>query len=176
MDISALAKDKSAKNFAKIHCGEYADDIFQEALLAMLELPKDKAKKIESDNATPFYFRQIIYNLSNRMYRPNGIADGRMITGIEIELEDNEKEIEVGDKGNNIESYIDRGYSNLKIHPEVVRRLNAMSMHDRETFLLYMEFGSFRKIEKLTGINYVSIHRTVKKVQDELRPILDRYL
>lgn len=176
MNVEELARDESAKQFARIHAGEYADDIFQEALLAMLELPNSKAKKIEKDNATPFYFRQVIYNLSNRMYRPNGIADTRMITGIEIEVEDEPYNIDIHEDGNDINSYIERGYNNLKVHPEVVRKLNSLSMHDRETFLLYMEVGSFRKIEKLTDINYVSIHRTVKKVQDELRPILNRYL
>lgn len=176
MNLEELAKDESAKKFARIHAGEYADDIFQDALVAMLELPQSKAQKIEEDNAVPFYFRQVIYNLSNRMYRPNGIADSRMITGIDIEIEDEPKSIDTYQEGNDIDSYIDRGYKNLKVHPEVIRKLNSLSMHDRETFLLYMEIGSFRKIEKLTGINYVSIHRTVKKVQDELRPILNRHL
>lgn len=177
MDISALAKDESAKRFAQTRCGEYADDIFQDALLVMLELPKEKADKIEADNATPYYFRQVICNLSNRMYRANEIADSKLITGIDIlnDIED-EKQIEVKQKGNDINSYLDRGYDDLNVHPDIVDKLNRMSMHDRETFLLFMEVGSCRNVEAVTGINYVSVHRTIKKVQDELRPILNCHI
>lgn len=159
MDISALANDESAKKFAQSRCGEYADDIFQDALLVMLELPKDKADKIESDNATPYYFRQVISNLSNRMFRANEIADSKLITGIDIlnDIED-------------ISSY------NPSVPIQITERLKELHWYERDLFLLYCELGSVRKVEKRTRINYVSVYRTIKKVQDELRPILNCHI
>lgn len=175
MNISELAKDESAKQFAVIHAGEYADDIFQDALLAMLELPESKVKQIEKDNAIPYYFRQVIYNMSKAMFRNNRVADSSTcsLSLIESSLSTECDTFDFEHDGNDIESMISDDYKNAKLPKRIVDKLNEMRFYDREIFLLYSELGSFRKVEKQTGINYVAIHRTVKKVQDELRPIFN---
>jgi len=173
MNISELARDKDAKDFARYHAGEYADDIFQDALLAMLELPVDKVRQIEKDNAILYYFRQVIYNMSKAMFRNNRVADSSTcsLSMIETSLSTDCDTFEFEYEGNDIDSMISDEYRNTKLPKGIVDKLNEMRFYDREVFLLYCQLGSFRKVEKQTGINYVAIHRTVKKVQDELRPV-----
>lgn len=177
MNISELANDQSAKDFARMYAGEYADDIFQDALLVMLQLPKKKAEKIESDNATPYYFRQVIYNMSKSMFKNNRIADSSVVPLSYIEhqlVDETEKDInDIECEGNDIESFIVTDYTNINLPSKAIDKLNEMRWYDRDIFLLYSELGSLRKVEKQTGINYVAIQRTVKKVQNELRPIIN---
>ena len=160
MDIADLANNKQLLSFARIHAGEYADDIIQDALLAMLEMPKEKLQQVQDDNAVLFYAQQVVFNMSRGMYKKNRIADLNLIHGLELshvpmdETEDDQLILH--------ERAIEILY---KLYPDNSKEYP----YNRELFLLYCELGSCRKVQEATHINYCAVYRTVKIVKDELR-------
>ena len=51
----------------------------------------------------------------------------------------------------------------------VDKALEGVYWYKRELFKLYVECGSFRKVEKEVGINYLSVFHTVKDVKNRLK-------
>lgn len=51
---------------------------------------------------------------------------------------------------------------------EVFFKENQTYWYDKEIFYLYLHFNSYRKIEKITGINYQAIKRSVCHVKRKL--------
>lgn len=52
---------------------------------------------------------------------------------------------------------------------QIEAELNNMHWYDKTIFLLYIECGSSRKLQAKTGIHYVSISKTVRKVKKILK-------
>lgn len=152
MTIAQLATDTRLKAFARKYAGDYADDLIQDAILVLLQLEKGRVEQIHEQGSLRAYAQQIIYNIRHGNGKSETITDIEHITGTEFDhLQDDESE----DPDTRITA--------------ATRAIQRLYWYDRDLFLLYSEMGSCRQVAKATGINYVSIHRTIKKVKDELR-------
>lgn len=152
MTIAQLATDTRLKAFARKYAGEYADDLVQDAILILLQLEKGRIEQIHEQGSLRAYAQQIIYNIRHGNGKSETITDIEHITGAEFDhLQD--------EPTNEPDPRIER----------TAKALQKLYWYDRDLFLLYSEMGSCRQVAKATGINYISIHRTIKKVKDELR-------
>lgn len=152
MTIAELATDKKLKAFARRYAGEYADDLVQDAILILLQLEKGRVEQIHEQGHLRVYAQQIIYNIRHGNGKSETIVDIEHITGAEFDHIQDEETSEV----------------DPRINP-TNKALQKLYWYDRDLFLLYSDMGSCRKVAEATGINYISIHRTIKKVKHELR-------
>lgn len=145
--IEQLARDKEIKGVAVKYGGEYADDIFQDALIKMMELPTEKMQQLIEDNGQRYYFRQVVYHECMARHRQR----------TEEELNTHELTYEEEDNSDN------------ERITAIQKELNTLHWYDRDIFTLYVKLGSSRKVQEDTGINYQAVCATVRKVKHELR-------
>jgi RNA polymerase sigma factor (sigma-70 family) len=150
--IAQLATDPRLKAFARKYAGEYADDLVQDAVLILLQLEKGRIEEIHEQGSLRAYAQKIIYNIRHGNGKSETVTDIDHITGAEFDHIQDEPT-------NEPDPRIER----------TSKALQKLYWYDRDLFLLYSEMGSCREVARVTGINYVSIHRTIKKVKDELR-------
>lgn len=154
MTIAQLATDARLKSFARKYAGDYADDLIQDAILILLQLEKGRVEEIHEKGSLRAYAQQIIYNIRHGNGKSETVTDIEHITGSEFD------------------HIQDEPYHEPETDPRfkaVNTKLKSMYWYDRDMFMLYCDMGSCRKVANATGINYLSIHRTIKKVKDELR-------
>ena len=157
MTIAELATDKSLKSFARKYAGDYADDLIQDAILILLQLEKGRVEQIHEQGSLCAYAKQIIYNIRHGKGNSETVTDINHITGIGFEhitadeTTDEDERFDLLNQG-----------------------LKRLYWYERDLFTLYCQLGSARKVEEATGINYVSVSRTVKKVKHELRAYIVR--
>lgn len=145
--IEQLARDEQVRQVAARYGGEYAEDIFQDALIRMMGLPSEKVAQLEEDGGTRYYFRQVVYHLC--MERHRGKTEARL-THEDVQDEPID----------NTDSERIRAIEN---------ELEHLHWYDRDLFLLYVKLGSSRRVQDNTGINYQAVCATVNKVKNELR-------
>jgi RNA polymerase sigma factor (sigma-70 family) len=150
--IAQLATDTRLKAFARKYAGEYADDLIQDAILVLLQLEKGRVEQIHEQGSLRAYAQQIIYNIRHGKGKSETITDIEHITGAEFDHIQDEQPIDPDPRTDILNKSLKRLY-----------------WYDRDLFLLYSDMGSCRKVANVTGINYLSIHRTIKKVRNELR-------
>ena len=51
----------------------------------------------------------------------------------------------------------------------VIEALDKMHWYNKRLFYMYIEEGTYRAIEKETGIHYISVYKTVKMVREALK-------
>lgn len=152
MTIAQLATDTRLKSFARKYGGEYADDLIQDAILILLQLEKGRVEQIHEQGSLRSYAQRIIYNIIHGNGKSDTITDITHVTGFHFDNIEDEQTEQDDDRLSKIKTVLKRMY-----------------WYDRDIFLLYMDMGSCREVAKATGINYTSIHRTVKKVRNEIR-------
>lgn len=152
MTIAELATDTNLRSFARKYAGEYADDLIQDAILILLQLEKGRVEEIHENGSLRAYAKQIIYNIRHGKGTSETITDINHMTGITLDhitcsdTTEDDPRIDLLNKG-----------------------LAKLYWYERDLFILYCQLGSARKVEEATGINYISVSRTVKKVKHELR-------
>ena len=152
MTIAQLATDTRLRAFARKYAGDYADDLIQDAILVLLQLEKGRVEQIHEQGHLRAYAQQIIYRIIHGNGKSETITDIHHITGSEFDHVQDEPAHEPDPR--------------FELTNKALQRLY---WYDRDLFLLYSEMGSCRQVAKATGINHISIHRTIKKVRDELR-------
>jgi hypothetical protein len=133
-------------------------DIFQDVVLAFLELEDDKAIQIHQGGYLEWWCIRVAMNLnSNTGKIGKHLNRNREVFGAMPFLLDR--------RYYEIEGQIDAAINLEKIQKE----LDEMYWYDRELFKIYLSEGSLRKSEQATGIPYVSIKVTVDKVRKKLK-------
>jgi RNA polymerase sigma factor (sigma-70 family) len=155
--IAELATDKNLKAFARKYAGDYADDLIQDAILILLQLEKGRVEQIHEQGSLCAYAKQIIYNIRHGKGNSETVTDINHITGIGFEHLTTDETTEDDAR-----------------HELLIEGLKRLYWYERDLFTLYCQLGSARKVEEATGINYVSVSRTVKKVKHELRTFIIR--
>lgn len=152
--ILDLLSDKSLNNLAKKIGGEYADDLIQEVALLLLEMDEEKWAEINEGGILRWYVIRTMINMAtsarSTFARKYGIHEHRPpLKDIpDTEEYDQEKEDDIA-------------------LLEVI--LNEYHWYNRDLLLLYLREGSYRKVEKATGIPFKSVGNTVKKTLEQLR-------
>jgi len=114
-------------------------------------MPETKLVKIYNDGYLEFYIFKIISSLlHSQTKRQSKLCD---IESISVHISEE----------NAIDARIE--LSNVK------KVLEAQYWYDKKIFELYLQEGSYRKVQKVTGIGYNSIEDTVRKVRKALNGI-----
>lgn len=163
--ISNLAKDKRFNEAAKkISKGsDYCDDLKQEVLVHLLELPEEKFNIIEN---LLFYSVRIMlnfYNSSTSQFYKKYQHHSKFI--FDEDLANTLRELEN-------DEYFDID----KIYEIVEEELNKLYWYDREVFKQYIQVGSYRELEAKTKINKMSLNITSRKVINHLKEKINKDL
>jgi DNA-directed RNA polymerase specialized sigma24 family protein len=130
-------------------------DLYQDVILAALELPKGKLEHIYQSEYLEFWAIRVAYNIHSKMcksegkWQPQGIETITNITLERYEL-------------------INKVDATIQLE-KVQCLLNRMAWYEAELFLVYLDEGSFRKAEAATGIGYRGIKKVVDKVRKKIK-------
>lgn len=177
MTISELATDRRLRMAASAHGVGHADDIIQDTILTILEFPKERIAQIEKNGSMLQYAIRIAHNMALRMHNPKRNPNDNLLMGVDfawLENFDKTQAIDLADNFGNtgasismeekVEAALERLYGQPKTSSE---------WYKRELFKIYIRLGSFRKVQKETGLDYSSVFRTIKEVKDEIRTVLN---
>lgn len=166
------------------------DDLKGEVMLILLEAKEDLIRDLHRTKGLKFYAVRIILNLiqskTSRFYK--------MYRQYSLQIADNNAAIAVHDNNDNdipiaagkaLQRHYGRTHNqgSEEIHDRQRRELmqdqaaaivEGMYWYDKAIIELYIKLGSYRKIEKETGISWESCYSTVqkafKKIRNELAP------
>ena len=111
-------------------------------------MPETKLVKIYNDGYLEFYIFKIISSLlHSQTKRQSKLCD---IESISVHISE-ENAIDARIELSNVKKVLDDEY-----------------WYDRRIFELYLQEGSYRKVQKLTGIGYNSVQDTVLKIRKAL--------
>lgn len=133
------------------------EDIFQDVILAILEMPQDRIQTITEGGYLIFY----AITMANRI----GGAHNKLSKYYNAQREQLTDKLPDRCQSQDLSDKVSAQIQLQKIDNQMA----TMSWYDREIFKLYMEFGSFRKVEAETGIPYSSVRVTVEKVRGRLK-------
>jgi hypothetical protein len=130
-------------------------DLYQDVILAALELPTEKLEHIYESEYLEFWSIRVAYNIysknckSEAKWHPQCIDTINNITLERYEL-------------------INKVDATIQLE-KVQGLLNHMAWYEAELFLVYLDEGSFRKAEAATGIGYRGIKKVVDKVRKKIK-------
>lgn len=137
------------------------DDLRGEVILILLETDEKKLRDLQDNGGLKFYTVRIILNLIQSKTSPF-YKKYRQHTTDYIP----ENSIDDGLNG--------RVYKELQ-EEKAIAIIDKMYWYDREIVRLYMKLGSYRAIEKDTGIPWESCYSTIRKainqIRNELKPV-----
>ena len=145
-------------------CGEYADDVEQEIYLYFLKIQPDKLKEIYEGAFDYYVFRMVMTfkNPQSKMHRD--------LTDPRIHVWDHDNLRNYCEQINSITRFdVEDDILNCMSLDAVNKKIDEMYWYDRVLFKTYLKEGSYRAVEKETGINYQSVRKTVKKVRKQLK-------
>jgi DNA-directed RNA polymerase specialized sigma24 family protein len=146
--LHAIVSDKQIKQTcANISGNKDADELYQQVILIILELPHEKLMSIHTGG----YLRWYIVRVTMYVWQRNKKTK-LCYTDAEFDTIDNPYDYETDEKAQAIES-----------------NLNNLPEYDQRLLLEYMKAGSYRKLEVATGIPYRTIGRNIKKIKDKLK-------
>ena len=148
-----LMADRGLNTLARRVGGDMSDDIMQEVMLAICEKTDDQLKKIEA--YFNFWASRVILNTSTKHGRI-----GKYMRG------DRNKKLSGNARAEHIDEY---DHSIDMKAKEVEDILSNIYWYKRELFYTYMECGTYRKVEELTGIDHCSVYLTVKEVKNIIK-------
>jgi hypothetical protein len=137
------------------------DDLRSEVALILLETEDQKIMAIDQKGELRFYTVRIILNLIQSKTSPF-YKKYRMISSSFIP----EKGIEDGLNGR---------YHKELMEEKAMSYISKLYWYDKEIVQLYLKLGSYRAIEKDTGIPwescYSTIRKVIKQIRNELKPV-----
>lgn len=144
------------------------DDLKAEVMLILLETDDEKLKGLHKKNELKFYTVRIILNLIQSKTSPF-YKKYRMSTSVFSEpcspcvVETIEPE-----------GFDDRLKRELR-NERAIQIIDTLYWYDKTIVNLYLELGSYRAIEKDTGIPwescYSTIRKVIKQIRNELKPV-----
>ena len=143
--IHILLHEPQIKRFCSIG-GEFSDDLYQSTWVRILLITEEKLKQIHQKGYLLFYVFRIIKSIQME-------NEKKQTNDLPIES----ATLKTIDHSNMIDAKIQL--------QKVSDTLDGLHWYDKKIFELYLEEGSYRKVEKKTGIGYNSVQDTVLKVR-----------
>lgn len=146
-----MINDPSLNALAYRLAGGDKNDLLQELALIICEKTDEELEKIE--DYFNFWCVRVMINMTGKrgnftkQYRPERINYEEISFYHDLEYD------------GEIDDVLDK----------VDEILKGVYWYKRELFKLYIECGSFRKVESEVGINYLSVFHTVKDVKNQLK-------
>lgn len=147
----------TGKNFrdciSKMEPDHLRDDLKQDIILKICELPDEKVMGLYSRGELEFYTTRVIINETRNKY--NGFFKRYMVTHVPITEQHLESKGE--DDG------MDDRETREVLEDFAIEQINSLYWYDAEMIKLYLEHGNYRAIQKVTGIPYVSCYKNIQK-------------
>ncbi len=160
--VESIAKDKEYTNMCSKICPDYTDDLWQEALLILLEYDKDKLIGIYKNGRLKFFVCKILMNQAHSSTSPfhkkYRMREDLYVSDITYESYDFSKD-----------KLIDNCLSEISIYGAE----NDNNWYRSELFKLYMQEGSMRKLSNKTGIPVMSIQRSLNEFKTDIKQRLN---
>jgi len=149
-----LLGDESLNSLAVKIAGSHSDDLIQEVALMLLEMDQDKWDTINEGGYLRWYVVRTMINMA---------TSSRSTFARKYELHQPKPQLKdiPEEEGYDFEKEAD-----ISLLEEI---LEDYHWYDRDMLRLYLQEGSYRNVEKATGIPFKSVGNTVKKTLDNLR-------
>lgn len=151
--ITNTSQDKDVKQICKKIGGNLSDDLFQELMIILLEYDKQKLVDIYNKG----YYKWFIVKTLTNQFNSNSSPFNKKYRPKDIDY------IVTDNYDYSIDVSIDK----------INKELDKLEWYNRELFKAYLEYGSYRKLSKQTGIPFNSISRTINYVKNYIRNNLD---
>lgn len=144
-----------SKNFndaiGKMQPAHLQDDLKMEVISIVCEWPEEKIIKLHTDNALEFYTVRVILNQAKSSTSPFAKTYRQPTPEIKKEpVQPQTEELE--------ERAIREAAGRI-----AMEELDKLYWYDAEMLRIYLRVGSFRAMEKDTGIPFISCYKNVKK-------------
>jgi len=149
-----LLGDESLNSLAVKIAGSHSDDLIQEVALMLLEMDQEKWETINEGGYLRWYVVRTMINMA---------TSSRSTFTRKYELHQPKPQLKdiQEEEGYDFEKEAD-----ISLLEEILENYH---WYDRDMLRLYLQEGSYRKVEKATGIPFKSVGNTVKKTLDNLR-------
>lgn len=132
------------------------EDLKQEVILILCELPEDKLIKLHENGAMQFYTVRIILNQIRSKTSPFAKKYRRVYQEF--------KDIEIND---NIDIQ-ERSMREL-VEDIAMEEVDKLYWYNKGLVELYLTHGNYRAIQKETGIPFGSCYKTIKKSLNQIK-------
>jgi len=159
--INQFVNDPEYRDICRHIAGDYADDLYQELVLFVLEMPDDKLRRLNETCLKCYFVRmaQGQFNRRNGAFFRKYRLDERMVT----EHKDD----------------ILQACQSSAPDPGLVEKVQEVMKdtywYDQGLFTLYAEMGTIREVSAKTGIPSASVAVTVRDYKKILRKKLKKY-
>jgi len=137
------------------------DDLKAEVILVICELDETKLKGLYDRGELNFYVARVILN----MIKSTSSSFYRKYRKTTVEYNHNE-ELE-SDK--HLPGEIEHREHIELLQDISVKEIDSLYWYDAELLKLYMKLGTYRAIEKETGIPFESVYKTVRKSINQIK-------
>lgn len=148
---------------SKMHPEDLRDDLRSEVILILLETPEERLKQIYQSGGLKFFAVRIILNQIQSVTSSFYKKYRQQMSELTDEVHDRVWREECGQ-----DSIDDRLHRELT-EERAIGIIDNLYWYDREIVKLYVDLGSYREIEKVTGIKWQSCYDTVQSAIGQIR-------
>jgi DNA-directed RNA polymerase specialized sigma24 family protein len=159
--IKTFVSDPDYRKICKQIGGSFADDLYQELVLVILELPDSKLMKLSETCIKCFY-----YKLAQHQYCSRNSAFHKKYRKSDEVVRDHASDI--------IQASMDTAPD-----PDLIRKVNQaledVYWYDSSILSLYAEKGTFKEVSDCTGIPLKSVYDTVANTRKIIKKKIRKY-
>ncbi|WP_343668708.1 hypothetical protein [Chitinophaga sp.] len=159
--IRAFTTDPDYRKICNQIGGLYADDLYQELALVMLELPGDKLERINETCIKCFYWKLAKHQFCSR----NSAFHKKYRRDAEV----------IREHANDIVLVGQSTLPDIDLVDKVNRAIKDVYWYDSGILSLYAEKGTLREVADCTGIPIKSIHDTVNNARKIIKKKIKKY-
>lgn len=159
--IDAFVKDPEYRKICVQIGGAYADDLYQELVLVILELPDSKLQQISDTCIKCFYYR-----LAKHQFCSNNSAFHKKYRKDDTVIREHREDIAQASQSSAPDPELLR-----KVHQAV----KDVYWYDSGILSLYAEKGTLQEVSNCTGIPLKSVHDTVANTRKIIKKKIKKY-
>jgi hypothetical protein len=139
--IHRITTDKNFREICKRINNNYADDIFQEVCVEVLEMPEHRLPDLKFLN---FWFYRVAFNIFSKRGKLGSIIHKPQIDIKAFQTSEQEKE---------------------NLIREAEKFMLNLSEFENRVVLLYNQLGDMKKVQRATGISYSALRMVKEKIK-----------
>lgn len=160
---------------AKMEPDHLRDDLRQEVITVVLELPEEKLLDLHSQGVLEYFTVRIILNMikskTSPFYKKYRVANEQYIEHEYLQTNREYRNREIanacGMKGT--DDTVEDRETREALEDLALENIDKLYWYDSELLRLYMQLGNYRAIEKKTGIPFISCYKNIQKSIQTLR-------
>jgi len=167
----------------RIEPAHLRDDLKQEAICILLELPYERVEQLHSNGELSFYLVRCVFNMVTNKYHPFfkkfrdvNIEYKEMLSESWFEAIDNSEDFYKPDgfakrhDCDESEAFRDNERNQKEeLEDYTLEQIESLYWYDRDLIKIYLQIGTYRGIQGLTGIPYQSCYKNIQKSLEILR-------